>query len=383
MAGMVDFAAHNEDVREVWRRYHEGNPSRVPMIIGTSVRFTLLDRSINETGADFERFFNDPDVMFERHLFHQWWIRHHLPQDAEMGLPEAWTVSVDFQNSYEAMWFGAPIRYFADDVPDCPPIVTDENKWTFIDHGPPEPFSGWMGRAWEYWEYFREKARSYEYRGRPVHVGGVPGCGTDGPFTTACALRGATEICLDMYADPDFYHALMTLIVDATIGRMRAFRKRLGVPVDSTVWGFADDSIQLLSTRTYEELVLPYHERLTAEFGAEGPNSVHLCGDATRHFRVIRDRLKVNSFDTGFPVDFGALRADLGPDVQIYGGPPVALLLSGTPQAIRQEVRRILGTGVTEGGRFVLREANNLAPGTPMANVAAMYDACKEFERYE
>jgi len=36
-----------------------------------------------------------------------------------------------------------------------------------------------------------------------------------------------------------------------------------------------------------------------------------------------------------------------------------------------------------EGGRFILREANNLAPCTPVENVVAFYQAGKEFGRYE
>jgi len=36
-----------------------------------------------------------------------------------------------------------------------------------------------------------------------------------------------------------------------------------------------------------------------------------------------------------------------------------------------------------EGGKFILREGNNLAPGTPEENVAAMCAACKKFGRYE
>jgi uroporphyrinogen-III decarboxylase len=35
------------------------------------------------------------------------------------------------------------------------------------------------------------------------------------------------------------------------------------------------------------------------------------------------------------------------------------------------------------GGKFILREGNNLAPGTPIENVAAMYEACKKFGPYE
>jgi uroporphyrinogen-III decarboxylase len=35
-----------------------------------------------------------------------------------------------------------------------------------------------------------------------------------------------------------------------------------------------------------------------------------------------------------------------------------------------------------EGGRFVLREGNNLAPGIPLENLWAMYDTVKEYGVY-
>jgi uroporphyrinogen-III decarboxylase len=378
----MDFAAHNAEVKEVWKRFHEGKPSRVPMVLGISSRFTILNPAINTKGITYEEYFNDPDVMFEHQLRHQHWIRHNLPQDAEMGLPEAWTVGVDLQNSYEQLWYGAPLRFIEGNVPDTPPFITEEGKREFVTRGVPDPFGGWMRRNWDYLEHFKERAKGYEFCGRPVKAGSPTGCGTDGPFTVACALRGPTELCLDMYTDPGFYHDLMGLIVEATIRRIRAYRERLGQPMESKAWGFADDSIQLLSVATYRELVLPYHKRLVAAFGPEGPNSIHLCGDATRHFKTIRDELKVMTFDTGFPVDHGWLRCELGPEVTIQGGPHVEVLRTGTPEAIRAETRRILQSGVMQGGKFVLREGNNLAPGTPVENVAAMYEACKEFGRH-
>jgi len=36
-----------------------------------------------------------------------------------------------------------------------------------------------------------------------------------------------------------------------------------------------------------------------------------------------------------------------------------------------------------EGGRFILREANNLAPRTPEANLDAMYRCCLDCGNYE
>ena len=92
--------------------------------------------------------------------------------------------------------------------------------------------------------------------------------------------------------------------------------------------------------------------------------------------------MNIHSFDTGFPVDFASLRAEVGPDVEIKGGPSIMALKNGTPESITQEVKRICESGIMEGKRFVLREGNNLAPCTPIENAAAMYEAGKQFGRY-
>jgi uroporphyrinogen-III decarboxylase len=109
---------------------------------------------------------------------------------------------------------------------------------------------------------------------------------------------------------------------------------------------------------------------------------MHLCGDATHHFKFLRDTLNVQGFDTGFPVRHGELRAELGPHVTINGGPSVPFLCSHGPQEVEAETRRILESGVTEGGRFVLREGNNLPPEAPLENVLAMVRANRRWGRY-
>jgi uroporphyrinogen decarboxylase len=132
----------------------------------------------------------------------------------------------------------------------------------------------------------------------------------------------------------------------------------------------------------YEETVLPFHRRLVETFSEGGAIGMHLCGDSTRHFSFLRDALNVRSFDTGYPVDFRRVRQEVGPAVEILGGPPVAFLQTATPEDVRAAVRAILASGVTEGGRFILREANNLPPGVPLANLKAVYEAGKEYGRW-
>ena len=381
----MDFSAHNEEVKEVWNAYHAGKPIRVPVILGLNPRYYLLSPWLNPKGIRFEDYYSDPDLMVETQLEFQHYVRHNLLFDAEMGMPkESWPgVYVDFQNTYEASWFGCPVIFRENQVPDTEPFLADDNKRMLFDRGIPDPFTdGSMAKNVAYYERMQEKIKDYRFMGLPVSWVLPTGLGTDGPFTAAANLRGATEICLDIYEDPEFVRELLDYITEATIVRIKAWREKVGHDPKPACWGIADDSIQLLSCDMYRQFVLPCHKRLLEELAGPGPHSIHLCGDATRHFKTIRDELNVQAFDTGFPVDFGWLRKELGPEVQINGGPSVQFLMQHTPEEIREEVRRIFSTGVMEGGKFVLREGNNVAPGIPEANLNAMYFAARELGTY-
>lgn len=382
----IDFDAHNREVKEVWDAFNARTPVRVPVVVGVNPRYYIFTPWLNPRKITFQEYTENVDLMMETQLEFQHYMRHNMLQDAEMGMPkEAWPMLyVDLQNYYEAAWFGCQVRYHEGQVPDAVPILTDDRTRMLFDKGIPDPFTdGIMKRNVEYYEYMSNKIKDFTFMGLPVAAVMPAGVGTDGPFTVACNIRGATEVCMDIYENPDYVHELLTYITDATIARVKAWRDKLGWDQRPVNWGFADDSILLLSTEMYREFVLPHHKRLVSELAGEGPHSIHLCGDATRHFKTIRDELNVWGFDTGFPVDFAWLRRELGPDVAIYGGPTVQLLQQGTPEAVREASRAILESGIMEGGRFVLREANNLSPGTPEANMAAMYQAAKDFGRYD
>lgn len=369
------FDEHNAEVRQMWAAHQSGSPYRVPIILGTNTRYYLQNRSANPEGIDFQRFSEDPDVMFEALLRHQRWSRMNLLQDAELGPPDVWRISVDFQNYYEAAWFGCPIEYRRGEVPDTRPAFVAEPE-RVMDRGLPDPFGGIMARGLEYHERFVERASREEYLGLPIEVG-APwfGLGSDGVMTVACNLFGPVFVCTALADEQERIHRLFDFITEATIARMAAWRRRFGIAYPQDGFGIADDSIALISSRMYREHILPYHRRVYDTFGTAVGRSIHLCGNATRHFLTLRDHLGIRSFDTGFPVDFGRLRQQLGPSVRILGGPHVELLRLGTPAQVRAEVRRILSSGVLEGGLFVLREGNNLAPGTPLENTEAMYRA--------
>jgi uroporphyrinogen-III decarboxylase len=340
----------------------------------------MFNAQANARGLGFRAYSDDPDVMFDARLRFTRWMRFNIPQDAELGAPARWTIAPDFQNYYEAAWLGCPVEYIEGQVPDTRPAFADQPE-RVMEKGLPDPFGGLMGKARRFYEHFKARAAREEFLGRPIDVG-APVTGTDGVMTVACNLFGPEFVCETMASDPDRIRRLFAFITEATIARLVAWRRLGGIPVPQEGFGFADDSIALISTAMYRQHVLPHHRRLCDALATPGPRGIHLCGDATRHFVTLRDELNIQSFDTGFPVDFAQLRRELGPKVRIQGGPHVELLRGGTAQQVRDEVARITASGVREGGLFVLREANNLAPYTPLENIQAMYDAGRELGKF-
>ena len=64
--------------------------------------------------------------------------------------------------------------------------------------------------------------------------------------------------------------------------------------------------------------------------------------------------------------------------MEIQGGIPVAELLEGSPAEIFRKTETILRSGIRQGGKFIMREANNLPPCVPLENLQAMYSATRQ-----
>lgn len=389
----IDISRHNEDTRAVLTAFNQGRPFRVPVYCGGSIRVYLQNPVLNIHKWSFRQYFENVDIQIAAQVEYQKWERFNVLCDREMGLPnDGWHVSVDFQNSIEAAWMGCPIVYPADGVPDTVPILAS-NKEVLYD------WPQWIDdnrdisiKAIEFFDNMMDAAKQKEYYGIPLLPPSVaPGEGTDGPLTLAYKLRGADNLLVDMLTDEKYFHDLMGYITEnqiRRIKRMREYRwrkqpksKDKGVFRQDGYW-FADDAIALISSNQYKEYVFPYHKRFFDEFSTGQQAGMHLCGDATRHFNFLNKAFNIMTFDTGFPVDHGWLRKELGPDVTILGGPTIMELKDGSVESIHREVQRICQSGVMEGGRFVMIAANNMAPLTPVENIKAMYDATKIYGHY-
>ncbi len=371
----------NEQKAAVWRAAQDGRPTRTPVTIATNNRVFLLDRRFDAAGLDYRQVFTDPAAMLIAQLRWQYICRqrYHLFCDHDTGLPDAWNVPIDFQNVYEAAALGTPIEYPPDEIPVTRPILNDDNKRAIFDVDIDHPLAaGFLHHTTTLGEQAAELARRHTFFGRPIRVQPYVPTASDGPLTVAMNLRGPA-ILTDLRRDPDYARDLFAFIVAAGLRRRATALHHFDQPDTGEIW-LADDSVAMLSTADYRRHILPHHRTWyeTIDRGHVRPRCMHLCGDATRHFVTMRDELGIRTFDTGFPVDFASLRQNLGPDVLILGGVEVPLLLHGTPDDVYTRGRDILQSGIT-AGRFILREANNLPPGVPWVNLAAMYQAAFDF----
>ncbi len=373
----------NTTKRAIWKAYTDRRPIRTPLRWNVNVRIVLLDPALNPEGWTFEQYLHDPLVTLAAQARFQEYCATTLSgvSDRTDDLPEHWWASADVQNTYDAAFFGGTIIAPPGQVPAVEAFLglDDVDRFLATDFASDPLSNPFVQRQLAFRERLVEAAGSFRHLDRTARIGPVL-FGFDGPVTAGAAIFGA-DFFLLMGSEPEKARRVLEKITDDVLARNRALRRLAGEPeLVATAW-FADDSVQLISSAMYEELVLPVHARFLD--GCDGGHaaakrrSCHLCGDATRHFRLIRDRLGVSSFDTGFPVDHGALRRELGADVEISGGPHVGLLRSGTPSACHGEALRILRSGVTAGGRFILQEGNNLPPACPLANLRAVYDACQ------
>lgn len=378
----------NAEKQAVWQAYYDRTPIRVPLRWNANGRVVLLNPALNPEGWTYEQYLHDPEITIAASVRFQEYYATTLSRfcDRTDELPASWWVSPDVQNTYDAAYFGGHV--FAPDgqVPAVEPFLTLDDVDDFLarDFASDPLDNPFIRERLAFREELLKAAKDYRYLDRPVQVGHFI-TGFDGVVTAGAAIFGADFFIL-LGEDPEKGRRVMEKITRDALARNAALRALAGEPVKSS-WGyFADDSIQLISCAMYEELVLPLHalylDESTETTAAQMNRGCHLCGDATRHYTTIRDRLGVVSFDTGFPVDHGWLRHELGPEVEISGGPHVNLLRHGTPDACYLEATRILESGIMDGGRFILQEGNNLPPCCPDENLLAVYEACLEKGRY-
>ncbi|MDH5174875.1 MAG: uroporphyrinogen decarboxylase family protein, partial [Elusimicrobiota bacterium] len=142
-----------------------------------------------------------------------------------------------------------------------------------------------------------------------------------------------------------------------------------------------------MSIEDFRKHIKPYWAELIKEIKkyTEAKILLHCCGSI---YPLINDIIEVG-FDVLNPIQPLAhqmepkrLKKDFGDRISFLGGIDIQRLLPfGTPDEVKQGVRKVIGT-LAPGGGYILAPSHNIEPDTPPENVVAMYEAAKEFGTY-
>jgi len=208
-----------------------------------------------------------------------------------------------------------------------------------------------------------------------------------GPVHQCQFLRGYGEWLEDLVARPVFAEALLDRATDFWGSVSDRALTEAGEFVD-LVWYGDDVGTQrgcLMRPDTYRRVIKPRHKRMAEVARRYGkPIVFHSCGSV---YPLIPDFIEIG-IDALNPVQVSAARMDtrqlkreFGRDLTFWGGVDTQLVLPwGTPEQVRDEVRRRIGD-LAEGGGYVLCAVHNIQAEVPPANVQAMYEEALAYGR--
>ncbi len=206
----------------------------------------------------------------------------------------------------------------------------------------------------------------------------IAGCFDQYPFSLACAMMGMEQVMIKSIEDPQMVEALMERGLEYGIAYANALA---GVGVDMLSGG--DSPAGLIGPSLYQELALPYEQRLIAALKEKhsAPVSLHICGNAAPILTYMASS-GADILELDHPTDMNQACEIVDPGITIWGNlDPVGVLAHGSVEDVRRAARDVLETVRANGRRrFVLSSGCALPPETPAENLRAMLDAVHEFD---
>jgi len=195
------------------------------------------------------------------------------------------------------------------------------------------------------------------------------------PITGAITLGRSAEAMMAMALQPDVVHAANRRQVDQQ-NRMDAYNIRPGSAGVFVEQDMAGSNGPLMSPQMFRELGLPYlAERIAHIKRFVGQVGLHNCGNNIPLMEMFIEAGAdyYQSLQTTAGMEIGKLKEMFGDRMVFWGGVALEVLIRGTPEDVRREVRTAMRRGAPGGG-FILGPSHSIAKGTSYENFMAMID---------
>jgi hypothetical protein len=243
-------------------------------------------------------------------------------------------------------------------------------------------------------DYLETAARAARATGRAVvaSFGGtslgdialVPGVGLRHPK----GIRDVAEWYVSTRTRRDYIQAVFAGQVEMGLANLERIAARLGNCVDAiNVCGtdFGTQTSSFCSAATFRELWFPHYKRINdwVHANTAWKTFKHCCGSVAKFIPLFIEA----GFDILNPVQCSALnmeprrlKDEFGGRIVFWGGgvDTQSVLPFGTPAQVREQVLARCEI-FARGGGFVFNSVHNVQAQTPVENLAAMFEAVREF----
>ena len=232
----------------------------------------------------------------------------------------------------------------------------------------------------------RNAAQAVRDSGRAVVVGSM----SAGILEVFAWTRGFLDYFADLASDQALAEAFLEKTLEIQMAYWGRMIEEIGdlIDVAATADDFSGQQGLLFSPDTYRRLVKPRHARLFDLIHTRSNAKVffHSCGSVRTAIPDLIDA----GVDILNPVQVSArgmdsaeLKREYGRELVFWGGgvDTQHVLGGGTPQEVRDEVRRRVTDLMSDGG-FVFNTVHNIQANVPPENIIAMWETLQEVGIY-
>ena len=199
-------------------------------------------------------------------------------------------------------------------------------------------------------------------------------------FMTSMYIRGFVKMMTDLVINKRYAEKLIGSIGEVMLEICKRGLKSIGNKVD--LYGIWDDFATQDSLMISADLWRKYYKTWTKKFVDEAKKycllvCFHICGSCVE---IIPDLIDMG-VDILDPVQVSAKDMELdnlkklfGKNICFHGGVDGQKLIPlGTPEQIREEVRRIKNIYLDGSGGIIMGPSHHITPDTPIENILAIY----------
>ncbi|MEW6440228.1 MAG: uroporphyrinogen decarboxylase family protein [bacterium] len=207
---------------------------------------------------------------------------------------------------------------------------------------------------------------------------------TTGVQNLALKIRGE-DLYTDYFENPDLCQHLFRICTESIIRLFQFVYPVTGTGAmdvtpmsDPKIFVIPNCTIEQISLKTYEDLLLPYDNQIA---DACHPFGIHHCGSVDQVLEGYAKVRHLEFVEIGFGSDVRKARQVFGPRVAMNARISPVLMKNGSPEDAAAEVRSLIEQGAPLGNFSI--DTVGLTDGTPDENVKAARRAAAEYGKLE